>query len=32
MIFASFGGLSSLLWLWRSPVPAMQAIPLREEA
>jgi predicted MFS family arabinose efflux permease len=30
MIFSAFGGLSSLLWLWRSPIPALQSIPVHE--
>lgn len=27
MVFGALGGLSSLLWLWRSPVPALQTMP-----
>jgi MFS family permease len=27
MLFGALGGLSSLLWLWRSPIPSLQAIP-----
>ncbi len=30
MVFGALGGLSSLLWLWRSPVPAMKALPRTE--
>jgi predicted MFS family arabinose efflux permease len=32
MIFGAFGGLSSLLWLWRSPIPALVSLPPHEEA
>ena len=27
MLFGALGGLSSLLWLWRSPVPSLLTIP-----
>jgi MFS family permease len=27
MLFGAFGGLSSLLWLWRSPVPGLGSLP-----
>jgi predicted MFS family arabinose efflux permease len=32
MVFGAFGGLSSLLWLWRSPVPSLQTVPSHSEA
>jgi MFS family permease len=27
MVFGALGGLSSLLWLWRSPIPSLQSVP-----
>lgn len=30
MLFGALGGLSSLLWLWRSPIPSLQSIPVHE--
>ena len=30
MVFGAFGGLSSLLWLWRSPIPALKTLPRTE--
>ncbi|MEA2526323.1 MAG: hypothetical protein QOF73_3550 [Thermomicrobiales bacterium] len=31
MLFGTLGGLSSLLWLWRSPIPTLQTIPPHSE-
>jgi MFS family permease len=31
MVFGAFGGLSSLLWLWRSPVPALRTVPAHSD-
>ncbi|MEA2532154.1 MAG: hypothetical protein QOG89_3798, partial [Thermomicrobiales bacterium] len=31
MLFGTLGGLSSLLWLWRSPIPTLQTIPPHAE-
>jgi predicted MFS family arabinose efflux permease len=27
LVFGAFGGISSLLWLWRSPVPSLRSLP-----